>query len=210
MRSNISRIPMAFAALILCVASSTSSYAAGDADAGKARAAVCMACHGMDGNSANPEWPTLAGQHEDYIVTQLTAFQEGKRKNVLMSPMSMGLTDTDKANLAAFYSSQTTKTTPVDPALVDQGRKLYLAGDSERGIAACASCHGPTGRGNGPAGMPVLSGQRSTYTVNQLKAYADGTRVAASEVKTSMMHEIAKSLTAEDMVAVANFVQGLK
>jgi len=210
MRPIISRIPLAAAALLSCAALSVSSFAAGDAEAGKARAAVCMACHGMDGNSVNPEWPSLAGQHEDYIVAQLTAFQEGARENVLMSPMSMGLTDTDKANLAAYYSSQATKTTPVDPALVDLGRKLYLAGDSERGIAACASCHGPTGRGNGPAGMPVLSGQRSTYTVGQLKAYADGTRQAPSEVKTSMMHEIAKSLSGEDMVAVANFVQGLK
>lgn len=210
MRSNITRIPMAVAALLCCAALSTFSYAAGDAEAGKARAAVCMACHGMDGNSANPEWPTLAGQHEDYIVAQLNAFQEGVRQNVLMTPMSMGLTDTDKANLAAFYSSQTTKTTPVDPALVDLGRKLYLAGDSERGIAACAACHGPTGRGNGPAGMPVVSGQRSTYTVSQLKAYADGTRKAPSDVKTSMMHGVASMLTPEDMVAVANFVQGLK
>jgi cytochrome c553 len=210
MRSKLTRIPTAIAAFLCCAALSTFSHAEGDPAAGKARAAVCMACHGMDGNSGNPEWPTLAGQHDDYIVAQLTAFQEGRRQNVLMSPMGMGLTDTDKANLAAYYSSQTTKTTPADPALVDHGRKLYLAGDAERGIAACASCHGPTGRGNGPAGMPVLSGQRTVYTVNQLKAYADGTREAPSEVKTSMMHEIAKALTAEDMAAVANFVQALK
>ncbi|MEL6209132.1 MAG: c-type cytochrome [Pseudomonadota bacterium] len=182
----------------------------GDADAGKARSAVCAACHGPDGNSVNPEWPTLAGQHADYIADQLKAFQEGHRKNVLMSPMAMGLSADDMANLAAYYSSQTTKVSEVDPAIADHGRQLYYAGDTERGIPACAACHGPTGRGNGPAGMPMLSGQRSGYTIKQLKEYADGTRVAPSEVKNSMMQQTASMLTPEDMAALAGFIQGLK
>ena len=198
----------------LCLATLTTSVSAdhhgGDAEAGKARAAVCMACHGPDGNSVNPEWPTLAGQHTSYIVDQLKAFQEGRRQNVLMSPMAMGLTPDDMANLAAYYASQTTQTSEVDPAIADHGRRLYYAGDTERGIPACAACHGPTGRGNGPAGMPMLSGQRSGYTVKQLKEYADGTRVSPSEVKNSMMQQTASMLTPEDMVALAGFIQGLK
>lgn len=210
MRPTLNRAQLALTTVLLSLTLSAPSFAAGDPDAGKAKAAVCAACHGLDGNSANPEWPTLAGQHEDYLVAQLNAFQGGSRKNVLMTPMSMGLDATAMSDLAAYYASQTTKVTPVDPALAAKGKKLYFTGDKERGIAACAACHGPSGRGNGPAGMPVLSGQRATYTISQLKAYASGDRVAPSETKTAMMHEIAKMLDGEDMLALANYVQGLK
>ena len=210
MRLTLPRAPLALMTLLFSLALAPDSFAAGDAAAGKAKAAVCAACHGMDGNSVNPEWPSLAGQHEDYFVAQLSAFQEGSRKNVLMTPMSMGLDAQAKADLAAYYSSQATKVTPVDPALADKGRKLYYTGDKESGIAACSACHGPTGRGNGPAGMPALSGQRATYTVTQLKAYASGDRVAMSETKTAMMHQVASMLSGEDMLALAHYVQGLK
>lgn len=210
MRSITTRLLTSIVLIAGATGLTTSAFAAGDPDAGKARAAVCAACHGMDGNSVNPEWPTLAGQHEDYIAEQLSNFQEGRRKNVLMTPMSMGLTPDDMANLGAYYASQETKVSEVDPALVDHGRQLYFAGDAERGIPACAACHGPSGRGNGPAGMPALSGQRSTYTINSLKAYADGTRVAQSDVKNGMMQQTASMLTPEDMAALADFVQGLK
>lgn len=210
MRLTFNRAHLALTTVLLSLTLSAPSFAAGDPVAGKAKAAVCAACHGMDGNSVNPEWPTLAGQHENYLVDQLTAFQEGRRQNVLMTPMSMGLDATAKADLAAYYASQTTKVTPVDPALADKGKKLYFTGDKERGIAACAACHGPAGRGNGPAGMPVLSGQRAAYTVAQLQAYASGDRVAPSDTKTAMMHEIAKMLDGADMLALANYVQGLK
>lgn len=209
MRSKTMR-QLITAAVALAFAGAANADHHGDAEAGKARATVCAACHGLDGNSVNPEWPSLAGQHADYIADQLKAFQEGRRKNVLMSPMAMGLTPQDMANLAAYYESQATKVSEVDPAIADHGRKLYFAGDSERGIPACAACHGPTGRGNGPAGMPILSGQRSAYTIKQLKEYADGTRVAPSDVKNSMMQQTASMLTPEDMAAVAGFVQGLK
>ncbi|MEM6639489.1 MAG: c-type cytochrome [Pseudomonadota bacterium] len=181
----------------------------GDAKAGEARAVVCAGCHGIDGNSLNPEWPTLAGQHQDYIINQLNNFQQGRRQNALMSPMSMGLTPTDMANLAAFYSSQETKTNEVDPAIADRGRALYYVGDPSKGIPACVACHGPTGRGNAPGGMPMLSGQRSGYVVKQLREYADGTRAGQSDTKTAMMQQTAQMLSPEDMAAVAGFIQGL-
>lgn len=200
------------ATLVLIATGSLSlnAHAAGDAAAGQTKAAVCAACHGLDGNSANPEWPSLAGQHEGYIVSQLNAFQAGARQNVLMTPMSMGLSDQDKADIAAFYSAQAIKVTPVDPALADLGHKLYRAGDKERGIAACAACHGPAGAGNAPAGIPSISGQKTTYLVSQLRNYADGTREGATDTKTSMMHEVATLLSPQDMAALASFVQGLQ
>jgi cytochrome c553 len=78
---------------------------AGDAAAGKSKAAACAACHGANGISANGMWPNLAGQKEVYLVSQLKAFRDGDRKNPMMAPMAAGLSDDDIANLAAYYAS---------------------------------------------------------------------------------------------------------
>ena len=80
--------------------------AAGDAAAGKATSATCAGCHGPDGNSANPEWPKLAGQGAAYLEKQLHDFKGGARKNATMAPMAMGLGEQDMENLAAYYSAQ--------------------------------------------------------------------------------------------------------
>lgn len=82
---------------------------AGDAAAGKQIAVVCSACHGVDGNSINPLWPNLAGQHAAYLSKQMKAFRSGERKDPIMAPMAMGLSDTDIDNLSAFFASQKPK-----------------------------------------------------------------------------------------------------
>ena len=79
---------------------------AGDAAAGKSKSALCASCHGPDGVSANPLWPNLAGQKDQYLIKQLKEFRDGVRNDPLMSPMSLNLTDEDIADLAAYYSSQ--------------------------------------------------------------------------------------------------------
>ena len=78
---------------------------AGDAEAGKAKAAACAGCHGAEGVSSNPMWPNLAGQKEGYLVKQIKAFREGTRSDPMMSPMAKPLTDADIDNLAAYFSS---------------------------------------------------------------------------------------------------------
>ena len=78
---------------------------AGDAAAGKSRAAACAACHGANGISSNEIWPNLAGQKETYLAAQIKAFRDGDRKNPMMAPMAAGLSDADIANLAAYYAS---------------------------------------------------------------------------------------------------------
>lgn len=83
--------------------------AAGDAAAGKAKSAVCTACHGADGNSTNPLWPNLAGQHAAYMVKQLKDFKSGARKDPVMAPMAAPLSETDMENLSAYYASQKQK-----------------------------------------------------------------------------------------------------
>jgi len=78
---------------------------AADVAAGKAKSATCVACHGSNGISMIPMYPNLAGQKEQYLVLQLKAFRDGERKNMVMAPMAAGLSDTDIANLSAYFSS---------------------------------------------------------------------------------------------------------
>ena len=82
------------------------SVLAGDAAAGKAKAASCAGCHGTNGISNNPMWPNLAGQQQGYLVKQLKAFRDGTRADPMMSPMAKPLSDADIENIAAYYSSR--------------------------------------------------------------------------------------------------------
>jgi len=181
--------------------------ATGDAEAGAQKAAVCGACHGMNGNSVNPEWPNLASQHAGYIAAQLALFKQGVRTNMIMAPNAMLLSDQDMADLAAYFSRQALQGLEADPSSYKAGEKLYRAGDAARGLPACIACHGPSGEGNGPAQYPSLRGQHSLYAYNQLKAYASGERKAVSN---GMMQAIAPKLSDEEMRAVASYLQGLR
>ena len=78
---------------------------AGDAAAGKAKAASCAGCHGANGISSNPMWPNLAGQQPGYLVKQMKAFRDGTRTDPMMSPMAKPLSDADIENIAAYFSS---------------------------------------------------------------------------------------------------------
>lgn len=181
----------------------------GSTDAGKARSIPCGACHGADGNSVNPAWPSIAGQHSTYIVNQLKAFKSGARSNVLMSPQAMALSDEDMANLAVYFNEQPAAPRAVaDVSLVDKGEALYRGGDKERGIPACIACHGPTGSGNPAASYPALSGQYAAYSEAQLHAYANGER--KSDGSTKVMRDIAQAMSDEQIKAVSSYVQGLR
>jgi cytochrome c553 len=181
--------------------------AAGDAAAGKAKAMACASCHGADGNSANPEWPSLAGQHAKYLAKQLANFKAGDRNNAMMGPMAAPLSEQDMADIAAFYESQALKGGQADPALVDAGEKLYRGGNATSGVAACMACHGPSGIGNPQANFPRLSGQHAAYTVLQLKAFRAGERANDAG---NMMRNIAARMTDAEMQAVASYIEGLQ
>jgi cytochrome c553 len=180
------------------------AHAEGSAEAGQEKSVVCAACHGPDGNSFNPEWPSLAGQHPSYTVEQLEAFKDGRRQNDLMTPMALGLSEQDMRDLAAYYAAQEPAALEADPELVELGRKLYLGGDQERGVTACIACHGPNGQGNPLARYPVVAGQHAAYTAAALQAYADGKR------PNPMMQQIAGRMTADDKQAVSAYLQGLR
>lgn len=78
---------------------------AADIAAGKSKSVTCAACHGNNGISMIPMYPNLAGQKEQYLVLQMKAFRDGERKNMVMAPMAAGLSDSDIANLSAYYAS---------------------------------------------------------------------------------------------------------
>jgi cytochrome c553 len=193
---------------------------AGSAEAGAGKAAVCMACHGQNGNSVVPEWPSIAGQNAVYLREQLTMFRDRKRVNEVMWPIAQTLTDEDIADLAAYYSTQTPAGLEADPSYWQAGQALYRAGDRARGIPSCAACHGPAGKGNPAAGYPALRAQHSVYTAAQLQAYANATRYEdasdPANVRTytsrngAMMITIAKRLSAEDMRNLASYIQGMR
>lgn len=184
---------------------------AGDAEKGKSLSNTCAACHGMDGNSVNPIWPSLAGQHEAFLTRQINLFRSGARENALMAPMVATLSDSDVEDLAAYFASQELKMKAADPDLVELGKKIYQGGALDRKIPACMSCHGPTGQGNPLSGYPVLANQHAAYTAIQLRAYKAGRALEnKDDVNGQVMAGVAQYLTEDEIDAVSSYIQGLK
>ncbi len=196
------------AALSVSAAFTATTAVAADAAAGKAKSAMCASCHGADGNSFNPDWPKLAGQHAGYIAKQLADFKAGTdRSNALMAGMVAGLTPEDMDNLGAYFSSQTLTMGEADPALVELGEAIYRGGNKTSGVAACMACHGPNGAGNPQANFPALHGQHAKYTATQLKDFRAGNR---KNDAGAMMRNIAAKMTDKEIEAVASYIQGLR
>ncbi|MCW8983514.1 MAG: cytochrome c4 [Gammaproteobacteria bacterium] len=190
------------AALILIGATGI-AQAAGDATAGKGKAAACAACHMADGNSMIPNFPKLAGQHESYIVKQLTEFKAGTRKDATMLGMTAALSPQDMADVGAFFASQSGSIGSANAEKAAVGKTIYQAGNKQSGLSACMACHGPAGKGNAGAKFPTLGGQHSTYTIKQLKDFRSGSR------NNVMMNDIAAKMSDAEIDAVAEFIQGL-
>lgn len=182
------------------------TQAAGDAVAGGKKAQTCAACHGMDGNSNNPIWPSLAGQHAEYILKQLQDFKNNKRENAQMSPMAVNLGEQDMQDLAAYFSTQKIKPLAADPAMIEIGQRVYRAGNIDAGVPACMSCHGPSGRGNPAAVYPTVGGQHAAYAHAQLKAFREGLR---TNDPNEVMRIIVGRMTDDEIKAVSEYLQGL-
>jgi cytochrome c553 len=186
---------------------SNSALPAGSVEAGATKAVVCQACHGANGNSTNPEWPSLAGVGADYIADQLKNFKEGKRANPVMMPNAMSLSPDDMADLGAYFDSLKNTGLEADPSYWQAGQKLYQGGDQARAIPACLACHGPTGAGNEPAKFPALRGQQSVYLAKQLNDYASGARATGPN---GIMQTIAKRLSPDDIRSLSSYLQGIR
>jgi len=196
-----------FAVFVAALVMTGASQAAGDAAAGQTKSVTCLACHSADGNSVNPIWPKLAGQHPEYILKQLADLKSGARKDPLMSPMAAPLSDADMADLAAYFSSQKTAPGTAAPDQAKTGETLYRAGNAASGLTACIACHGPSGAGNGAANFPRLAGQHASYVDKALKDLRSGTR---SNDPNRMMRDIAGKMTDAEIAAVAQYIQGLR
>lgn len=199
---------LAILVLALPALAAADDHLTGDPEAGKQKAAPCAACHGIDGNSVNPEWPSIAGQHPGYIASSLHDFKKGTRSNVLMTAQAMPLSDQDIADLAAYYASQKEVKRTANPKLARLGEKLYRGGDKEQKVSACIACHGPKGRGNAPAGYPSLTGQHAAYTAKQLNDYKSGARKTDGD--TQIMRNITARLNQQEIDALAAYIQGLR
>lgn len=177
----------------------------GDVALGKAKSATCIACHNADGNSSIAMYPSIAGQSEAYIIKQLKEFKSGVRDNAVMAGMVAGLNEEDMQNLAAYYASQTLK--PAAATTSEEGRKLFVSGDAQRGITACIACHSVNGGGMDKAGFPAVAGQHADYLKAQLELFRAGGR--ANDLN-AMMQDVASKLTDEDIKALANYMAALK
>ena len=199
------QICISFTLTLLLIAPISFSMA-GDVEAGKSKSMVCSACHGQDGNSINPLWPSLAGQHKQYTIHTLRAYQNGTRVDAVMQAQVMALTEQDLEDIAAYYNAQTMQKKDYDYGLAKKGESLYRGGNASTGVAACIACHGPTGRGNPGAGYPSLAGQHAEYTADALKGYIKTERKAGLN---DMMQSLAPRLTAEEIEAVSEYIQAL-
>lgn len=184
-----------------------SAAQAGDAVAGKAKAATCGACHGADGNSLAPNFPKIAGQGERYLVKQITDIKNGDRQVPEMLGFVMGLSETDIADIAAFYASQDAAGGAADPALVEAGKRIFLGGNEETGVPACIACHGADGKGMAAAGFPSLAGQHAAYTEKQLMDFYNAKRANDA---SNVMRDIASRMHMNEIKAVSSYIQGLK
>ena len=202
-----------FSITLALVLAGNQAMAGGDAEAGQAKAATCVACHGVDGNSAVPTFPKLAGLGHKYLLKQMKDIRDGRRPVALMAGQVDNMSDQDLADIAAFYDAQPRTGGMADPDKVALGRKVYLAGIAERQVPACSGCHSPTGNGNGPAGYPSLGGQHAEYIAGQLKmfrkGYEDPTgRTNGGEAK--IMRTTAFRMSDMEIEAVASYIAGLQ
>ena len=192
----------------------------GDATAGAGKAAACAACHGLDGNSADPQYPKLAGQHERYIARQLAMYKSGERQNPIMLGFAATLSAQDMRDIGAYFASQKVVPGVADDSVIasgpNQGRKFYevgeklfRAGKSDGSVPACQACHGPTGTGNPGPAWPSVGGQHAGYTATQLTAFRDGMVWGKDANANAVMAGVAANLSDEEIQALATYIEGL-
>jgi len=200
------------------------SVLAADAGAGKAKSAMCAGCHGADGNSPISANPKLNGQHEKYLVKQLEDFtkaaDQGGRNSPMMAGMAASLSAADRANIAAYYSAQKPSQIAAPAVSKDDiaiGERIYRAGNEATGVPACIGCHGPQGKGNGPAGWPHLAGQHAAYVSAQLLAFRvaaqypeDNSKGRRNDGDGKMMRDATARMTDREIEAVSAYIQGLR
>ena len=171
---------------------------AADAVAQRQKSQTCVACHGPEGNSTNPAIPSLAGQPNQFITTQLVMFREGRRRDAQMSPLAANLSDADINDFGTYFSAQK----PAPPARKTAPDKIAAS----RRLAEqnhCVSCHGPELKGQ--QHIPRLAGQQIAYLRAQLRGFKASTRFDMDGQMTSA----AQALSDADIELLADYLSGL-
>ena len=194
----------------------------GDPEAGQAKAAACVACHGIDGNATLEMYPSIAGQNERYIAEQMALIANGQRGGmaVAMLPFVTDLSAQDMRDIGAWYASQKATAGLADDTPIADGEhagkpfyalgeQLYRGGDAQRGIPACLACHGPTGAGNPGPGWPHVAGQHASYVAQRLEQYRSGEHSLNDAGQFQVMAQVAAGLTDQEIQSLASYLQGL-
>ena len=189
------------------IVTSTSAKAiyAGDVKSGQEKSAMCVACHGSDGNSLVSMYPKLAGQSANYLAKQLADFKSGDRADPVMVGMVASLSASDMDDLAAYYAVQTSSEGVGESS--QAGKKLYFGGDAKKGITACVACHGVAGKGIAQAAFPSVAGQNADYLKKQLTLFRDGSR---GNDNNKIMRNIAIKLSDSDIDDLVKYMSSLK
>lgn len=211
------RLLFALAGLAAVGAHAVEPRPVGDPEAGAAKSATCAACHGLDGNSPAPEWPKLAGQHEDYAYRQTVMVRDGGRDVPVMLPFVTGLSDQDIADISAYFATRiimpgVADDSPIpdrEQSFAELGQDLYRGGKSDAGVPACLACHGAAGRGIPATGYPSLAGQHATYTAAQLRFFQQGNHYGDEGDPSTIMVSIAQRLDDTEINALATYIEGL-
>jgi len=202
------RVPLLLGAATLLALGSAARAdepdAAARAYAQRVAVSICGTCHGPMGNSVQPKYPRLAGQHASYLAAQLKAFRAQTRGDPdaisYMWGMASQLDDASIDALAAYYAAQKSEPSASGAsAAVTRGREIYEHGVPAQGVPACSSCHGPDA--HGLQDFPRLAGQHGQYVLKQLASFQSNMRNVA------IMHGVAQNLNLDDMNAVAAFLE---
>jgi cytochrome c553 len=208
MKHLLSIASLAGVVLLSGCADPSRSRALGDPNVpGRAMAEqVCSNCHGQRGLSSSENFPHLAAQQPDYIDAQLRSLREKHRHDpagfVYMWGIARNLTDAQIAQLAAYYAAQPAATAaPAALAEPRAGRQIFTEGLSDRGVPACAGCHGDKGQGNGA--IPRLAHQQRGYLLRQLAVLR---RSPDDRPMGTVMNSVAHQLSDDDMRALADYI----
>ncbi len=169
-----------------------------DVGAGRKKAETCVACHGPNGNSTQPQFPILAGQTARYMYLQLGDFKEGRRKEPQMDPFVQPLSRADMLDLAAFFAAQKVRPTPFKPDRVKAARGLKKSEET-----LCTMCH--LGGFMGQNEIPRVAGQHYEYIVKQLKDFKTLQRTNDAGNMTA----VAKTLSDRDIDDLGHYLAGL-
>jgi cytochrome c553 len=186
------------AAFFFCALAATSAASAQDASAGAQKAQPCFACHGPNGNSVVPQFPSLAGQTARYIYLQLRDYQEGRRTDAVMQPLAKPLSREDMLDVAAFFAAQKPLANAFQP---DPERAAR--GKAKADETLCTMCH--LGSFSGQNEIPRVAGQQYDYTVKQLRDFKARVRTNDAGNMTS----VARTLSDQDIEDLGHYTASL-